>query len=71
MGRIVGYRELCKIYGVGKTAVFNGVKNCTIPHLRIGKSIRFDLDEVDAVFRQHNGIDSPPPRREDPNGKAA
>lgn len=41
-------QEVADLLGVGKTWVYEAVREGRIPHLRFGRSVRFRRDAIDA-----------------------
>lgn len=48
---LVGTEELAEFLGVGSQWVYDQVALGRIPHFKVGKYLRFDLDEVLRLFR--------------------
>jgi excisionase family DNA binding protein len=38
--------ELAELLNLGRTAIYDMVRRCAIPCIRIGYSVRFDPDEI-------------------------
>jgi excisionase family DNA binding protein len=45
-GRALTVPEVAKLLGFSRSALYEMVNNCRIPHHRIGSSIRFDPQEL-------------------------
>lgn len=47
----VTIEEAAKIFGVSKTTMYNKTRAGEFPHFRVGKSVRFDADELRKCFK--------------------
>lgn len=48
--RLVNVAGVLDHYGISESTLRRGVADGTIPHLRLGRQLRFDLDVLDAHF---------------------
>ena len=48
----IGVQELCLHLGISKETVYRMVKKASIPFYRVGRHVRFDIDEVDAAIKK-------------------
>ena len=46
----VGVRGVSEEFGVSEVTVYRKVKEGVIPHMRVGRQLRFDLEECRAFF---------------------
>lgn len=44
---LVGQPEVSKRLGIGRAAVYDLVARKEIPHIRLGRSIRFDMERIE------------------------
>ncbi len=44
---LVGQPEVSKRLGIGRGAVYELVSRNEIPHIRLGRSIRFDMERIE------------------------
>lgn len=49
----VGRKELAKHLGVSERTVFNWMVSRRLPYMKLGRTVRFKLDEVDAHLRRN------------------
>lgn len=52
MPKFLNATELAAILGVNTETIYRKVRNENMPHLRIGRSLRFDLDTVIKWFSE-------------------
>lgn len=48
---MINIKDLADILGVSRATIYNWTHLGRIPHFKVGKHLRFDLDEVMAHFR--------------------
>jgi excisionase family DNA binding protein len=51
-GRLVDAAAVAERLGVPKSWVFESARSGAIPHVRLGRYVRFDLDDVDRWLEQ-------------------
>jgi|GEM_PF-4790917 len=52
VARFVSSKEIAEMYGISQSAIRRYARIGLLPHVRIGKLIRFQVAEVDAALRQ-------------------
>ena len=56
--RLINIRELAGYTGFSLSALYSMVSQKRIPYVKIGHSIRFDLQEIDEFIKKHSvGVD--------------
>ena len=52
----VGVRDIAEHLGISRRTLYNRMQEGLIPHVRIGRRVRFKLSEVDEAMKRRLGV---------------
>lgn len=61
MAKLLTVEAVAELVGLSTTWVYRRVERGEIPHLKLGRAVRFDLDELQAWLKNRSGNSSSSP----------
>jgi excisionase family DNA binding protein len=52
--RLLSVAEASQLLGMSESFLYKLAESKTIPHLRLGRAVRFDVAQIDAWLRRHS-----------------
>jgi excisionase family DNA binding protein len=52
--RLLSIAEAAQLLGISQSFLYKLAESKSIPHLRLGRAVRFDVAQIDAWLRRHS-----------------
>jgi excisionase family DNA binding protein len=52
--RLLSVSEASELLGISESFLYKLAESKTIPHLRLGRAVRFDITQIDSWLKRHS-----------------